>query len=415
MKRNAIARIIIYSILALVLTGILLGFLFEEIYLLDYDADDGTVVTGEVSIDADSIQKLEINWAAGAVNINTDDTDQITFRESAPENSKYQMVYNVHGNTLELNYSSRGGISIGFGNHSIPSKDLTITVPQDWVCEQIEIDGASLIINIQHLTMEKLDMDGAANNLGFVGSVEQVDVDGASNNIHLNCENHPTLIDIDGASCDLDVILPKGCGFAVDMEGLSCDFHSDLDYTTKNGQHIYGNGHTNINVDGISCDVTISESVECTHVWDSGQEMIIPGGIETKMVYTCTICGETKSETIPHTKHTWDSGTSLGGNSVVYHCTQCDETKTVTVEAERHGFIWQDWETRKLLETQIFEPGYYEGAELVFKTEIFAEYSLELYCDGEFICGPTVVGDHWEFYYTMPDHIVYIELRKVYV
>jgi len=49
----------------------------------------------------------------------------------------------------------------------------------------------------------------------------------------------------------------------------------------------------------------------------------------------------------------------------------------------------------------------------VFKTEIFTEYRLELYCDGVFVCGPTVVGDHWEFYYTMPDHVVYIELRKV--
>ena len=53
MKQNAIVRIILFSLLALVLTGILLGFLFEEIYLLDYDADDGTVVTGEVSIAAD--------------------------------------------------------------------------------------------------------------------------------------------------------------------------------------------------------------------------------------------------------------------------------------------------------------------------------------------------------------------------
>ena len=300
MKQNAIVRIILFSLLALVLTGILLGFLFEEIYLLDFDADDGTMLTGEVSIAADSIQKLEINWAVGAVNINTADTDQITFRDSAPENSKYQTVYNVHGNTLELNYSSRGGISIGFGDHSIPGKDLTVTVPQDWVCEQIEIDGASLIISIQHLNAEKIDLDGAANSLQFLGSVEQVDVDGASNNIHLNCENHPTLIDIDGASCDLDIILPSGCGFAVDMEGLSCDFHSDLDYTTKNGQYIYGNGHTNVSVDGISCDVTISESAECAYEWDLGYPTIEPDSGNQLTVYTCLRCGKTKSEAAPN-------------------------------------------------------------------------------------------------------------------
>lgn len=300
MKGSAIARILLFSLLALVLTGVLISGIAEELYLLDYDAGDGIVATGEVSIAADSIQKLEINWAAGAVNINTGDTDQITFQETASEDSKYQLVYNVNGDTLELNYSNRGGISIGFGNHSIPNKDLTVTVPRDWVCEQIEIDGASLVISIQHLTVEKLDMDGAANSLQFLGSVEQVEVDGASNNIHLNCENHPILIDIDGASCDLDIILPSGCGFAVDMEGLSCDFHSDLDYTTKNGQYIYGNGHTNVSVDGISCDVTISESAECAHDWDLGYPVIEPDSGNQLTVYTCLRCGKTKSEAAPN-------------------------------------------------------------------------------------------------------------------
>lgn len=412
MKGNAITRIVLYSILVLVLVAVLFVGLLADGFMFNLGGDDGTVVDHEVSLDADSIRKLEIDWASGAVTINVVDTDHITFRETAPENSKYKMSYDVSDDTLELNYGT-GGISIGFGNFSMPNKDLVITVPRDWLCEQLEIDGASLTIGIRHLTVEKIDLDGASNVLEFLGSVKQMDIDGASNNIRLTCESHPTLIDIDGASCELELILPKNCGFAVSMEGLSCDFNSDLDYTTKNGQHIYGNGHTNVNVDGISCDVTISESAECAHEWDDGQEMIIPGDIETEMIYTCTICGEIKSEPVPHSKHTWDSGTSLGDNSVVYRCTQCGETKTVTAEAERHGFIWQDWETRKLLEDQIFEPGYYEGAELVFKTEIFTEYKLELYCDGEFICGPTVVGDHWEFYYTMPDHIVYIELRKV--
>ena len=184
----------------------------------------------------------------------------------------------------------------GFGNHSIPSKDLTVTVPQNWVCETLEIDGAALTISIQHLQVETIDLDGAANNLEFLGRVEQVDVDGASNNIHLNCENHPTLIDIDGASCDLDIILPSGCGFAVDMEGLSCDFHSDLDYTTKNGQYTYGNGRTNVSVDGIRCDVTISESVECAHEWDIGYPVIDPESGKQQTIYTCPLCGKTKSE-----------------------------------------------------------------------------------------------------------------------
>ena len=415
MKRNAIARIIIYSILALVLTGILLGFLFEEIYLLDYDADDGTVVTGEVTIDADSIQKLEINWAAGSVDIQCGgDVDYITIREVVSEDCKYQMHYNLDGDTLTIHYGNNKGF-FGFGNHTVPNKGLIVTVPLAWVCKTLEINGALLEIDIMQDPIGELSLNGANCKLQYRGLVDRVNIGGAANKVSLDCYNPVSSIDIDGASCELDLTLPKGCGFIMDMDGLGCDFNTDLNFSVSNGAYTYGDEQCKINIDGISCDVTISEGDNCLHKWDLGYASVEPGSGNQVTVYTCQICGQTKSESIPHTKHTWDSGTSLGGNSVVHHCTQCDETKTVTVEAERHGFIWQDWETRKLLETQIFEPGYYEGAELVFKTEIFAEYSLELYCDGEFICGPTVVGDHWEFYYTMPDHIVYIELRKVYV
>ena len=259
MKRNAIARIIIYSILAVVLTIVLLAGILLNGFSIDFGSSGGTTVDSETSIDVSGIKKLDIVWACGDVTIQVADTDQITFNETAPENCKYQMTYDVNGSTLELEYGSPK-IFIGFGNNSMPRKDLLITVPKDWVCEELQIEGADLSIGIQHLTVREIDMDGAANNLEFVGSVDTVDIDGASNNIHLNCDSHPTLIDIDGASCELELILPKGCGFAVDMEGLNCDFNSNLDYTTKNGQHIYGNGHTNVNVDGISCDVTISES-----------------------------------------------------------------------------------------------------------------------------------------------------------
>jgi hypothetical protein len=258
MKRSAIARIVIYSILAVVLTGVLLVGILANGFSIDFSSSGGTTVESETSIDVDGIKKLDIEWACGAVTIQVADTDQITFKETAPENCKYQMTYDVNGSTLELNYSQR--FSIGFGNNSLPTKDLLITVPRDWICEELQIEGADLTIGIQHLTVREIDMEGASNNLEFVGSVDTVDIDGASNNIHLNCDSHPTLIDIDGASCELDLILPKGCGFAVNMDGLNCDFHSDLDYATKNDQYIYGNGHTNVSFNGLSCDVTISES-----------------------------------------------------------------------------------------------------------------------------------------------------------
>jgi hypothetical protein len=116
MKRNAIARIVIYSILAVVLTGVLLVGILANGYSIDFSSSGGTTVESETSIDVDGIKKLDIEWACGAVTIQVADTDQITFTETAPENCKYQMTYDVNGSTLELNYSQR--FSIGFGNNS---------------------------------------------------------------------------------------------------------------------------------------------------------------------------------------------------------------------------------------------------------------------------------------------------------
>lgn len=85
---------------------------------------------------------------------------------------------------------------------------------------------------------------------------------------------------------------------------------------------------------------------ECTHVWDEGV-------VTTKatkdsdgvMTYTCTECGETKTEIIPkleHTVHTWDEGvvtteaTATSEGVMTYTCTECGETKTEAIPKLQH-------------------------------------------------------------------------------
>lgn len=259
MKANAITRIVLYSVLALLLIGLLVSGIAANSYIFTFGTDSGTTVEGEATFDIAQIKKLEIDWAAGSVQILVADTDHITVSEVRPESCKYQMVYTLGGDTLSISYG-RGNIVFGFGNNSIPSKDLVITVPKDWVCKELEIDGASLDIRIADLTLGTLDLDGAACSLHFSGSVEKVSIDGASADITLVCTNRISRIDVDGASCDLELTLPTGCGFLVQMDGLSCNFHSELAYTRENGDYSYGDRCCRIEVDGLSCDVRIQEN-----------------------------------------------------------------------------------------------------------------------------------------------------------
>ena len=86
---------------------------------------------------------------------------------------------------------------------------------------------------------------------------------------------------------------------------------------------------------------TIAKLVCTSHVWDSGKVVTAPTyKTEGTKKYTCKNCGTTKTETIAKlvcTNHAWDAGvvtkkptyTSTGTKK--YTCTNCGETKTETI------------------------------------------------------------------------------------
>ena len=86
---------------------------------------------------------------------------------------------------------------------------------------------------------------------------------------------------------------------------------------------------------------TIAKLVCTSHAWDSGKVVTAPTyKTEGTKKYTCTNCGETKIETIAKlvcTDHVWDSGkvvtapTHKTEGTQKYTCTNCGETKTETI------------------------------------------------------------------------------------
>lgn len=255
MKSNAIVRIVIYSLVILLLIGLLLAGMGIGSYVISLGSGSGETVTGKTgTVRADQVKDLEIEWAAGSITIQTGETDEITFSESGNFSEDQAMAYELKGDTLKLQYS-KATVQIGFV--SIPSKDLVITVPKDWVCQELELDGASLEMDINGLTIGQLDIDGASNTVTMNGIVNQLDCDGASCEITLNTVETPSRISIDGASCQVNLTLPEDCGFRVEVEGLSCSFHSDFTANYSNGRYTYGDERCYITADGLSCEVNI--------------------------------------------------------------------------------------------------------------------------------------------------------------
>lgn len=283
MRKNAIARIVIYSlIIAILLTMLLFGLGVRNLFGRRYsqvpaetEAVYGQLVSNEKAyFDPQYIQDIEIEWASGSIAIFPADVDQITVSESSVSDSKYAMVLKQTGDKVTIQFCAADW-ERGFRINGI-DKDLTIMVPHGWQCRSLEIEAASAAVEVNGLTIQDVEFDGASGKCEFTDcTVGTIDLDTASGDIEfygslniLECDaasanftgvlnNHPTRLDMDTMSGDLDIALPKDCGFTVNLEGLSTNFTSDFSTTAKNGGQVYRDGHCRINISAMSGDVCL--------------------------------------------------------------------------------------------------------------------------------------------------------------
>lgn len=282
MKSNAIVRIVLYSIVILVLVGLLLVSLgISTFSFRDSNNPSGEFIPGSAgSVDPDVIRSLEIEWAAGSITIQRGDSHDISFYETGVTNTKYQMVWKQNGDKLVIEYCADseknlfGGISINIGSEM--RKDLVITVPYGWDCASLnvvaasaevnvnelvigeaEFDGASGICTFTNCQVDKLEVETASGDIKFAGSLSELDFEGMSSSFTAVLSNTPSRMRMDSMSGNLDITLPSSAGFTASIDAMSSDFSSDFSTTKQNGNYICGDGSCKINVSAMSGDVTI--------------------------------------------------------------------------------------------------------------------------------------------------------------
>lgn len=254
MKASAIIRIIAFSLIFLMLLGLLTGGLFIGYFFISSPSGETTTIEREV--DSSEFRNLEIDWVAGSVKVMTGISDRIIIRETKDVNNPYTMSTEFDGNTLKISYASKIRFHLG----SMSGKDLLIIVPRSWSCQSLEINGAALEINIDNVSIGSIELNGAATEFTFSGELSELDCNGAAAELNVACTNNLSRVNIDGAACSLDLTLPEICGFDVEIDGLAVDFHSDLDYNKDENQYTYGNEHCKIDVSGLGCQITINPS-----------------------------------------------------------------------------------------------------------------------------------------------------------
>lgn len=270
MRKNAILRIVLYSLVILLLTGILLTGLGIGVFSFSLGLSSQDYMEGSGAADAQMIRRIQLQWASGNIRLETEDRKDICFSESG---SGDPMVYEILGDTLIIRYS-KPTISIGFISYA--KKDLTVTVPYDWVCEDLELEVASADISINNWTIDQcsldtasgecvfsdcnvntLNIDTASGSIRYIGSLNTLDCDAASANFTGSFTNIPKSLEMDSASGDLDITLPENAGFRVTIDALSGKFHSDFPATQNGNSYFYGNEACIIDFDGASGNVRI--------------------------------------------------------------------------------------------------------------------------------------------------------------
>lgn len=278
MKTNAIIRIVIYSVLLLLIVGILVGVLL--IRQFSFDGGKGSsVVTGQtVTVPGSTVKKLNVEWVSGSVTIQYGDTQDIAFSESSRSKKAKEMVWKQSGDTLTIQYSrSSTNIKIAGINNTI-RKDLVITVPRDWDCHELEIESVSSdlyvsdlscgkltvenvsgVCDLQNFHTDKITLETVSGNATISGSFKVLNIEAVSANCEAYCLGVPEKIEMDGVSGDLELYLPEEIGFTYFADSLHDNFYSNFITTLQGDRHIYGDGACMINVNCISGNVSINK------------------------------------------------------------------------------------------------------------------------------------------------------------
>lgn len=259
------------------------GWVMRKYLNMTADVPQETVAGTDIGQDtfpASAVRELEIEWAAGDIKIYPSNTDQITIREDGLTDEKYAMVVEKKGSTLEIDYCNDAfGVGFGISFGAEIKKDLTITVPRDWVCDSLEIDAASATVEVTDLTIREVDFDGASGtcdfdnctvdelnidtasgDVRFVGTLDILDCDAASASVYAVLKNVPHRMDMDSMSGDLELYLPDDAGFTLAMDTAAGELDTDFEIQHKDGRMVAGDGTCRISISALSGDVTIRKA-----------------------------------------------------------------------------------------------------------------------------------------------------------
>lgn len=320
MKKSAKNRIIIWSVVSVILIGVLVSGISLlknfaggkiNVSIFGIGTDFSNFERGNADFDYNDTKNIHINWKSGSVNIKESSTDRIKiYEDTVSENDR--MYYNLVGNgTLEI-YDKKDFTLIGFEFNS-KNKNLTVEVPHKALLYDTEVSTASANIEVTDLYSQNMTLSTASGNI-MLSNVKGTDleIDTVSGTISTykcdysdiksgavsgrttintystcwnfkantvsgevevffeNAYNNNKLVDcnikkveVDSVSGGVKVNLPTDIeGFTAEMNSVSGAKIVNFNGAQYDDKTVYGNGKTDIDIETVSGRIEINKNEE---------------------------------------------------------------------------------------------------------------------------------------------------------
>lgn len=305
MKTSAVIRIVVWTLVALMLTGLLLagvgGYSFFNRYLSSHDMaySDGDIKLGGGNVNASNINRIEVEWVAGEVNISPTDGSEITFEESSRHEIRAsdRMYYDVSDGRLTIRFRRRKDDWHIFGINRSLDKKLTVKLPRELfnrldtldvmsvsalvnvdgvkaeeividsvsggiklagiTCDELEVSTVSGAVTGDRITARKVDSEAVSGRRSLSGSMEEINIDGISGGTDIVSAICPSRVNVDTVSGSVTLTIPENDGFTAKYDKVSGSVNTEFEATHSKNTITYKNGGARFDFTSISGSVDI--------------------------------------------------------------------------------------------------------------------------------------------------------------
>lgn len=290
MKRNAIARIIIWSLVAVLLTSLLvvgissspssfftgdwsfgiIGETYKNSAL--YNVGGGTVT--------DEFQSIKVNWTNGKINIEAYDGEDTVISETEVAEKENKLRWRVEDGVLKIQQMAAG---MRFGLKQTPKKTLTVKIPSNVAeglkavtsdsvsaevtitgisaSDKIEIDTVSGGANLKNIKTEKLDIDTVSGSIKAAGEFTELESDSVSGDVTVSSATPLKKLDCDSTSGNIRLTIPKNSGFTLKADTVSGDISCGLPTVSESkNRRVCGDGSADFETETVSGDLIITSA-----------------------------------------------------------------------------------------------------------------------------------------------------------